>query len=268
MKHIGHINCGVLALLLFLTSCDYQQPERTIQSNNDHLINAVLYHQTAPEYRALCYQTYNIAGIMLDQSLEDTSIQKPRALVVDIDETLLDNTPYEAKCIIDNISYPELWKEWLESSQCSAIPGALDFLNYADSSGVKIMYVTNRREKFHDATIRNLDNAGFPQVKSEQLFMRTGDRNSKEERRKRISENYHICLLIGDNIHDFTDVFEGKSIVEKLTLSDSLKQEFGRRFLILPNPIYGSWDAALFEGQENISDQDKYNIRLKNLKSF
>ena len=267
MKHNAHLHIILYALFVFSIGCTDKGKEQSNQANNDNLINAVLYHQISAEYRALCYQAFNLGRVMLDNDLADTNIAKPRAIIVDIDETLLDNNPYEARCIIDQITYPELWKEWVELAKAKPIPGAVDFLNYVNDRGVAIMYVTNRKEKFRDATLKNLENAGFPQVEESHLFMRT-DKISKEERRLKILQNYHISLLAGDNIRDFTNIFDGKSISERLLLADSLKLEFGRRFLVLPNPIYGSWESALFENYENPSEREKSKIRLEHLESF
>jgi len=180
---------------------------------------------------------------------------------------MLDNSPYEAKCIIDNINYPDLWDEWVGLAKAKAVPGALDFLNYVDSMGVGIMYVTNRKEHLMEPTMKNLKAVSFPQVEEGNMLMRT-DKSSKEQRRQKIFTDYHISLLAGDNIHDFTNAFEGKTLTERSALVNSMKSEFGKRFLVLPNPMYGSWDGVLFENYEKITDQEKYNIRLDHLYSF
>ncbi len=258
---------SVLILLVYSCVSEPQETKQTIQTDNNHLLNAVLYHQKSAEYKALCYQSFNLGRIMIDNDLSDKSIVKPRAIVVDIDETVLDNSPYEAKCIIENISYPESWKEWVELAIAKPIPGALEFLSYVDSLGVAIMYVTNRKQDKLEATMKNLKEKGFPQINESHVFMRA-DKSSKEERRRKILENYHISLLAGDNIHDFTNAFEGKSLHERSLLADSMKREFGERFLVLPNPMYGSWDGVLFEGYEKLSKEEKYEIRLKQLESF
>lgn len=267
MKHNAYLNTFVFVTLMVFFGCGNEHSEQKKQSNNDHLINAVLYHQTSAEYKALCYQAFNLGKLMLDNDLNDESIVKPRTIVVDIDETMLDNSPYEAKCIIENISYPEMWKEWVELAIAKAVPGALGFLNYVNSRGVSIMYVTNRKQKYQEVTMRNLENMGFPQIDSSHMFFRT-DKSSKEERRNAILEDYHISLLAGDNLHDFTNAFEGKSINERSAISDSLKSEFGNQFLVLPNPMYGSWDGVLFDGNEKLSDEEKYKVRLEHLNSF
>jgi 5'-nucleotidase (lipoprotein e(P4) family) len=255
----------IIVFVLFGCKTKYEQAEEN--RNNDHLINAVLYQQTAAEYKALCYQAFNIGILRLKKDISFDSIVKPRAVVVDIDETMLDNSPYEAKCINENTSYPEFWHEWINQANAKAVPGALDFVYHADSLGYSIFYVTNRKVKYLDQTIRNLRERGFPQVDESHLMMRT-DESSKESRRQKILENYHISLLVGDNIHDFTNLFEGKSISQRSEITDSLKQEFGKRFIVLPNAMYGSWDPVLFLEDKDLTKEKKDLIRLENLKGF
>lgn len=268
MKNKDRFITILLTLMVLSFGCTSDRADRSKPDNNDHLINAVLYHQTAAEYRALCYQAFNLGRMMLNEEFKDTAIVKPRAVVVDIDETLLANTPYEAKCIKENINYPEGWKEWMESSRCKALPGAVEFLNYADSLGFTIMYVTNRKQEFLAASIRNLKNEGFPAVDENHLFMRAGDSSSKEERRQKIIKKYHVSLFVGDDIQDFSAVFENKSVAERFALTDSLRAEFGRKFLVLPNPIYGSWDKTLFHNYKDQEILNKNKIRTEHLDNF
>ena len=97
-------------------------PEPAIGSN-DHLIMAVLYQQKSAEYKALCYQAFNFAKFKLDQSSKAMGMMKQRAIIVDIDETVLDNSPYEAKCILDAINYPAFWDEWVMKASCQTSAG-------------------------------------------------------------------------------------------------------------------------------------------------
>jgi 5'-nucleotidase (lipoprotein e(P4) family) len=103
MKYNACLKAVAIVLLIVSFACTHEKTESKNQTNNDHLINAVLYHQTSPEYKALCCQSFYLGKIMLDNDLADSSVTKPRAVVVDIDETILDNSNYEAKCIIENM---------------------------------------------------------------------------------------------------------------------------------------------------------------------
>jgi 5'-nucleotidase (lipoprotein e(P4) family) len=242
------------------------EPQPEIISN-DHLIMAVLYQQTAAEYRALCYQAFNLAKFKLDQSLRVMGLMKQQAIIVDIDETVLDNSPYEAKSILDEIHYPAFWDEWISKADAKPVPGALEFLQNAGSKGIKVFYISNRKEKHAEATLRNLVNLGFPNADAEHLLIQTAE-SSKKARREKVAEAHSIIMLIGDNLNDFTEVFDKKSISERFELTDSLKNEFGNRFIVLPNAIYGDWESAVFNYQYPTNPGDKIGIMKSALIKF
>lgn len=239
-----------------------QQPARNA---NDHLLMATLWFQHADEYRALCYQAYNLAQLRLDQELKanPTPVRKP-AVVVDIDETVLDNSPFEARCIVNGTSYPVGWSEWVAGASAFPIPGAVEFLNYAASRGVEVFYISNRKLKEKQATLLNLQNLRFPMADTAHLLLRTSSAN-KEQRREKVLRNFTIVLLAGDNLNDFTSLFEATDATRRRHLTDSLRSEFGRRFIVLPNPLYGDWESAMGIGKQP-SDSLRYQARLKALR--
>ena len=236
-------------------------------SNSEHLVMAVLYQQTAAEYRALCYQAFNLAYLQLDRSLRIMGLMKQQAIVVDIDETVLDNSPYEARCILDDILYPEYWDEWMNASSAKPVPGALEFLKYAESKGIEIFYITNRKKKYREQTLKNLQNVEFPFATNGHLLLRT-DSSSKKARRDKVSETHTIILLIGDNLNDFSEVFEKKSIPERFELTDKMQKEFGNKFIVLPNVMYGEWEGALYDYDYTISNESKSHLRHSHLEKF
>ena len=212
---------------------------------NEHLVMAVLYLQHAAEARALRYQAYALARLRLDEYLQTHTSHKKLAVVVDIDETVLDNAPYEAKLIKANTAYPAFWKEWCELAEADAIPGAVGFLNYAVSRGVDVFYVSNRRLELLEPTMENLRRKGFPQV-----------------------EVGHIYLLLGDNLADFAAVFEHQPTRLRNQTVDRLKEEFGKRFIVLPNPMYGDWEGALYDYQWQLPAEQKALLRHRALEDF
>lgn len=241
---------------------------RDISNPNEHMVMAVMYQQTAAEYRALCFQAYNLAHFMLDRDLDNKKINMPRCVVLDIDETVLDNSPYEAKCILEKLIYPNKWSEWITKASAKPVPGALDFIKYARANGVEVYYVTNRKENERESTIENLKNAGFATVDTDHLLMRN-ETSSKEIRRAKIKETRHISLLFGDNLADFTDVFDGKlSVQERFNSVEKLKKDFGTRFIVLPNPMYGDWEGAVYDGDFTLADSIKKVKRYKSLSGF
>jgi len=227
----------------------------------------VLFHQNAAEYRALCYQAFNSARIMLDQDLRRAGLSKQQAIVVDVDETVLDNSPYEASCIQQGVHYPALWNEWVEKKSAGPVPGALDFLLYAKEKGIEIFYVTNRKEELRQPTLENLKSLGFPNASTGFLLMRT-EISSKKARRSVVSENHRIIMFIGDNLNDFSEVFEKKSVSERFELTDQMKSDFGSRFIVLPDMMYGEWEGALYDYDYSKKEAEKSDMRNKKLIGF
>ncbi|MBL7904253.1 MAG: 5'-nucleotidase, lipoprotein e(P4) family [Bacteroidales bacterium] len=238
-----------------------------ISLRNEYMVLATLYQQTAGEYRALCYQAYNIGRLMLDKDLADKTIDKHRVIVLDVDETVLDNSPFQAKCILEGTSYPVNWDEWCNLAMAGAVPGALDFLAYAKANGLSIYYVTNRKNHLKEVTIANLKQLGFPDADTDHVIMRT-DENSKEPRRLGISERNHISLLFGDNLNDFSDIFEKNDNSLRNKAVDSVKKAFGQRFIVLPNAMYGDWESAIYQDRSKESDSVKFQLRRGALRSF
>lgn len=273
MKKIIQILVSLWVFTIILQSC--QQTNASSNKNGDepevvsteHLTMAVLYQQRAAEYRALCLQAFNIAKLRVDESMKQIGLSKTGAVVVDIDETVLDNSPYEAKCILENVSYPTYWDEWMNASSAKPVPGALEFLNYVQSNKMEVFYITNRKEKYRAQTLKNLQDIGFPFADNEHLLLRT-DESSKKARRAKVSEKYNIVLLIGDNLNDFTEKFEKLGVEERFKLVDEIADQFGNRFIVTPNPMYGDWEGALFNYDYNLSPGEKAKLRKSNLIDF
>jgi 5'-nucleotidase (lipoprotein e(P4) family) len=238
--------------------------------NNEYLVGSVLWSQTSGEARALAYQAYNFARIMLDQDLRANRRRRMRrAVIVDVDDTVLDNSRYQAWIIQEHKSYPEKWTEWINRSEAEAVPGAIEFLKYARQRGVKVFYVTNRKPEEKEGTRVNLTKLGFPDVSDETLLVREPDSSSKEPRRKRIAQRYRIVLLVGDNLNDFAELFEQqKTVTGRLTATEQNKSLFGTRFIVIPNPMYGDWENAVYDYNFKLTDAEKSARRHGLLKSI
>ena len=252
-------NIKSLFLVIFLagiiSGCKTNQ-ENPEKANNDYLLLATLFQQKAAEKRALSYQAFNMAKLVLDNEMRRAGLTKKLAIVVDIDETVLDNSPFEAKCIIENADYPKYWNEWCELANARPLAGSVEFLNYAKSKGAETFYITNRKVKLYDVTVKNLKEKGFPFADKEHLLMRT-DKSDKEPRRNIVKANHEIVLLMGDNLGDFLNIFDNKNIEERFSLTDSLRNEFGRKFIVLPNPMYGSWVNELIYNDFDLTKEEK-----------
>lgn len=247
---------SLLSFVLAIVSATFaysQQPAPTVDL--DYQTAAVLYMQKAAEYRALTYQAFNLARWQLDADLDKKNVKKlpnavrkvPRAIVVDIDETVLDNSPSQARGIKAGRPFNlDDWYAWGEMRKAKAIPGSVDFLNYAVSKGVKVFYISNRDEVQKQATIDNLKSVGFTDVSADNVLLRTKE-SSKDARRAIASSNHRVVMLIGDNLDDFTSAFERKSVADRFAEVEEVRADWGKVFIVLPNAMYGTWESAIYE---------------------
>ena len=232
-------------------------------------ISGVLYMQKAGEYRALCYQAFNIARLRLDADFQKKNLKHlpkaerkmPRAIMVDIDETVLDNSPAQAYGIKHSKGFnlPD-WYAWGDMRKAKAIPGAVDFLNYAHSRGVKIFYVSNRDEVQKAATMDNLKKVGFEDITDANVMLRQKE-SSKVARRDIIRKTYRIVMQVGDNLDDFSGTFEKKSVEDRFAEVDKAREHFGKDYIALPNAMYGTWESAIY-GYGRLTDEQKAEKRL------
>lgn len=245
--------------------------------NNDYQLGATLYMQKAAEYRALCYQAFNWARKTIEadrltrKKLAKTERRKPLAVVVDIDETMLDNSPAQAVGIIRRVgfNYPD-WYAWGEMRKAKAIPGAVDFANFAKSQGVRIFYVSNRDQNQLQATIDNLVKVGFPDISAANVLLRQKDANGKNistktPRRDFVAKDYRIVALIGDNLNDLSDVYENKSVAERFAEVDKAREFYGGKFIVLPNAMYGDWESAIYRDDSSKSTPEEKRAKALEL---
>ncbi|HYT50070.1 MAG TPA: 5'-nucleotidase, lipoprotein e(P4) family [Pyrinomonadaceae bacterium] len=258
------ISTRLWLVILFITVCSSPiVAQATEPADKEDEVLAILWQQSSGEHRALCYQAYALARMLLDRDLRNHRVRMRRAIIVDLDETVWDTSAYEAMNVKQRTNYPEGWVEWMNRAQATAIPGAVEFLNYANTRGVRIFYVTNRKPVGKEGTAQNLKKLGFPAVNDESLLMRDDPAiESKTARRKAISAKYHVVLLMGDDLNDFDDVFEkSKTIASRIEATDRNKSEFGTRFVVLPNPMYGNWANSLYEYNFKLTEQQKAALR-------
>ena len=160
----------------------------------------------------------------------------------------------------------ESWEEWVSLASAEAIPGSVSFLKFADQNGIQIFYISNRAESQMLATVGNLIACGFPQANKDHLLLRNKI-SSKTERRSNIAETHEIIMLCGDNLSDFSGIFEKKTAVKRHQLVDSLQTSFGSQFIILPNPMYGDWESAIY-GNQNLAEPEKMELRRASLTPY
>lgn len=239
-------------------------PKANLQEQNTM---SVLWFQKAGEVKALYYQGYNIGKMRLDEILKSKKKGLKPAIVLDIDETIVDNSPYLAWNVQTGKPFDDNWDKWVQKAQSKVLPGALEFLKYADSKGVAIFYISNRQELQKSATIKELTQIGAPQVNSKHVLLQQPGERGKEARRAKVATTYDIVLLFGDNLNDFIG-FDGLSLSGRIQTVDRLQEEFGKKFIVFPNPMYGDWEGAIYNYDQSKSDIEKAKLRKESLEIF
>jgi 5'-nucleotidase (lipoprotein e(P4) family) len=250
----------ILTALLMMAACSARKNVSQTSIANDGKAWAALWQQRAAEYKALCLQAYNIARVRVDEAVKQPSA-KPLAIVTDIDETVLDNSPYDMQRALANQEYTvNTWKEWTARAQADTVPGAPSFFKYAASKGIRIFYVTNRDADETASTLKNLQRFGFPDADAAHFLPRATS-SSKEARRREIAKNHSIILLCGDNLADFDALYDSHpSEARRDSVTASLSRQFGNRYIVLPNPSYGDWEGALYKFNYNLTPAQKDSL--------
>ncbi len=231
----------------------------------EQLVGGTLWLQSG-EGRALCYQAYALARRIFDDAVVANGSGKGLAVVTDIDDTLVWTADYTRRVMSGTENNEANWQRWVVEGRGTVIPGALDFLRHVDSAGGRIFYITNRVSAIREATLVFMKKNGFPQAVMAQLLTRDDCRTpSKESRRKQVAEKYRVVLLLGDNLIDFADFFPANGLGERLEAVDAHKDEFGKRFVLLPNPMYGDWERNIYGVGKELTREEKLRLRREAL---
>jgi len=272
----------VLALLVLSSTgmgcaCSHTQcpaaapaPKYSLSDLNEQLVLATLWVQTSSEYRALCYQAYNLAKMLVDQDLAQVKTDKKRIIIVDGDETTIQANEYEAYVIGHNLEYPTGWYDWVAGATGPAIPGGVEILNYAAKKGVETYYVTNRKVDLeYQGTLDNLRKLGYPNVDTEHVIYRQkGMNDDKQARQLDLEKKYHLVLYVGDNLDDYPESFFDKNIEDRYIITDKLKDQWGHRYVVLPNPMYGAWEKAIKNYKKGVPPEEQNRLRKALLRQW
>ena len=196
----------------------------------------------------------------------------PPAVVMDVDETVLDNSPYQARLVRDGGSYDEAtWDLWVAEKKARPVPGVVEFAKAAAAKGVTILYISNRAVHLKDATIANLRAEGLP-VKDDSVFLGLGthlegcEQNGSEKlcRRKLAGQTYRVLMQFGDQLGDFAEIVSNTP-KDRDALYAEYADWFGERWYMLPNPTYGSWEPAVFNNAWDQPAADRRKAKLDSL---
>ncbi|BDI20716.1 lipoprotein E (plasmid) [Nostoc cf. commune SO-36] len=238
---------------------------------------AVNWVQQSGEYRALTYQAFNIAKLTFDTA-KSKNIARP-AIIVDIDETVLDNSPYQAGLLDTNNGFQlTTWNQWIKAEKAKSVPGAVELVNYVNKNGGKVFFISNRDEKsaknskitdLEIATINNLKAVGFTGVNEQTVLLKgeftkiiDGKENTSKQWRVDAVKNgsadgkrYTVIALIGDNLNDFDETI-GKNNQQRRDHVDNNRKNYGMfnitkgivkpAYIAIPNPMYGNWETGIY----------------------
>lgn len=254
----------VLVILLAGSAVGWQlKPQPTDHQRG--LLWADLWVQTSAEYVACCLQTYQLAGDQIERDADRwqaaqeklaTEFRKlPPCVVMDLDETVLDNGTYQSFLYDSGKDHSTaLFTEFVTNNRASIrlVPGAGDFIRKVESLGMTVIYLTNRPEATREATIATLaqwglNTDGLKDPDGVRLLMKRNDSN-KTPRRNLVREQYTIVALVGDQLTDFAEEFAYERDASPESLRAAVceyRRLWGKKWFILPNPVYGDWQLIL-----------------------
>jgi len=241
-----------LVSMLALAACASPPP--------DERLHSTLWVQTSAEYVISTRQVYEMATRELDAALADpgwTALDKGHtgaelrpAIIVDVDETVLDNSGHTGRMIRAREGFTvDSWRQWVGEAAAPPVPGAAEYLRAASERGITVFYVTNRHHVLEDATRRNLLADGLPVAQGEDVVLtreeREGWGRDKSTRRAFVDQSYRVLQVVGDDLADFVQLPKGADEEQRQQLAMDNVGRWGTCWFLIPNPMYGSWEQAL-----------------------
>jgi len=270
----------IVALLTLGTACTATKPkvsEPTAKismiSNENHEIAefanqsvlGTVWVRDSGEYQALTHQAYNSGKSYLKEIAKNyQNKDKKLAVVLDLDETVLDNSAFAAwQAVNHKLFSSNDWARWVNAKEATEVPGSVDFIKTAKELGFEVFYVSNRSAKLTEPTIENLKIIGAPFADANHVLGKTTTSN-KAPRLKSIEEKgYTIVVLGGDNLDDFDSEVHHKLNIDRRNHVEDMKDNYGTKFIVLPNPEYGGFDSGIVEGYYGLSTSEKIEVRKK-----
>ena len=281
MKSRNHIYISFITYCFILSPCVSSEEPVVNKTLQEQSLLAVLYAQTSTEYVANSMQTYANATSAIDRALADSSwtaaqeqtgkfSEKSPAIIIDVDETVLDNIAFQARSILTGISYPTGWIEWGLEESAEPVPGVSNFLKHAQNKGVKIFYVTNRVVELEEATKNNLKLLGLPFDEDRDVLLMRGENgwgSSKVSRRALVAKDYRVILLVGDQLGDFISLKESTiDSQSRRKLAEKYSDMWGTKWFMLTNPMYGRWESSIYGNKYPDTIEEQIQMRIKALR--
>lgn len=246
-------------MCLLFAGCASSTPAPPPPPAANAMAMAVAWKQTAAEYDALYYQGFNLARLRVEHALEarrrapGPGSARPLAVIADLDDTLLDTRAYWRALLSDEGDFFDdaRWDAWVAGNGGAASPGAADFLAFCRDAGVEVFVITNRDQgpRTRELALANIRAAGLPHVDDAHLTVLT-ETSNKETRQRELAASHEVVALLGDNLNDFRRVYYVTDVAERRRLMTADRDDFGRRFIVFPNPTDGHWVRAIFGESE------------------
>jgi 5'-nucleotidase (lipoprotein e(P4) family) len=248
----------------------------SFEQADEQSVLGMLYQQRAAEYKALCFQAYNLAKERIVAAKAAKGTHKPLAIITDLDETALDNSACNSRLYMHDSTVTinatvNTLKDWWLHKTAKAVPGAVEFFQYAYKNKIDIYYISNRTATLDvvNATRENMKVLGFPYTSSTDnkhfLFCSpdSSKLNSKEYRRSQVEKTHSVILLLGDNLADFDKRFDYKNLGERDQETLNAKTKFGQSYIVFPNAVYGDWESVFYNEYKKAHPGQPLPIALK-----
>jgi acid phosphatase len=238
-------------------------------------LHSVLWARTSPEYELACREIFGLAKLRLDEAMSDPQWtasreqgehyrELPPAVILDVDETVLDNSPFEARLILAGREYNQsMWDAWVVDAEAPAIAGAGEFIDHARDRGVKVFFVTNRGHRTEEHTVQNLRDSFGQAITAENVLTKGEEADwtsDKTSRRAYVAATHRILLLIGDDFNDFAYLGETSPEIRR-ERARQYSDYWGTKWIILPNPMYGTWEQALYGYDRDLDRAAKLDLK-------
>lgn len=274
---------GILSVFLIQSNNSNKELKKQVISKGqmvyENLKGAAAWQMSA-EAQGLMMQAFETAKFRLDVAIsKNGGTGNGLAIITDMDDTIVDGVHYTTDLMLGGKRNNVQFAKFLMTDACNALPGALDFLNYAKEKGVEIFYLTNRSERgyksteegyqnkngydekqdsilddlgitMYDISLKQLQYLKFPYANEGHLIINNAEKNSKKSkeaaRQSIIAKGFKIAMLLGDDINDFTDDFEKDAVIRAEKAKDApYHDKWGTEWIVLPNSVYGSWYNAI-----------------------
>lgn len=253
-------------------------PAPTSRATDDRL-DAILWQSTSAEYRVLAQSIYASATLHLERALSDrqwTALSEqinvqhlPPAVIMDIDETVIDTARFQSQLVKNQARFNSaMWRNWLNQNQPTAVPGAVEFIAFAQARGVTVFFVTNRDRATEAVTRLNLSTIAIKLPETIDTVLCANERPDwgidKDSRRRFIAESYRVLMLFGDDLGDFISEYR---VSPQARVNEALKQNnWGSKWFMLPNPMYGSWESSLIDFNSKLTADEISRRKFEQLR--